>query len=70
MVDQEEFDNRFTYHRPKEYQVSTYEQLRQDGRIFARAILDLTPESREQAIALTKLEEAIFWANAAIARNT
>jgi hypothetical protein len=29
----------------------------------------MTPPSREQSIAITKLEEALFWTNAAIARH-
>jgi hypothetical protein len=28
-----------------------------------------TPASREQSLALTHLEDAVFWANAAIARH-
>lgn len=32
-------------------------------------IAEFTPTSREQELALTKLEEAIMWANASIARN-
>jgi len=27
------------------------------------------PDSREKSVAITKLEESIMWANAAIARN-
>ena len=32
-------------------------------------IAELTPPSREQSVALTKLDEVTFWANAGIARN-
>lgn len=36
---------------------------------FARKILKSCPDSRERSLALTKIEEAVMWANAAIARN-
>jgi hypothetical protein len=36
----------------------------------ADQILSLTPQGREQALAITKLEEAMFWANAAVARDS
>ena len=66
---QERIDNNFTYHAPKPGQPEKYQQLRDKAKEFALLIVDLTPESREQSIALTELETATFWANAAIARN-
>jgi hypothetical protein len=65
----EDLVHRFTYHPPKENQVKRYGDLRSAGRLLAEQIAFLTPKSREQSLALTKLEEAIFWANASIARN-
>jgi len=32
-------------------------------------VLQVAPDSRERSLALTKIEEAVFWANAAIARE-
>jgi hypothetical protein len=32
-------------------------------------LLDLLPPGREKALVLTNLEQAMFWANAAIARQ-
>lgn len=61
--------NDFTYHAPKGDQADRYERIRQFAGQFAHHILGVTPMSREQSLALTHLEEAVFWANAAIARN-
>lgn len=46
-----------------------HEDVRLTLRLAAQDIVDLTPPGREQATALTKIEEAMFWANAAIARQ-
>jgi len=59
----------FTYHAPTPEQISTYETLRQQGKILALFINELCPPSREASLALTNVEQAIFWANAAIARS-
>lgn len=60
---------RFTYHSPLPDQPPRYAHLRGQALMLAEDIVYLIPPGREQALALTKLEEAIFWANAAIARN-
>lgn len=69
MASNEDLENIYTYHAPKGDQQRRYETLRHTGKVLAKCILDLTPVSREQSLALTKLEEAIMWANASIARN-
>ena len=62
-------DNNFVYHAPKPGQPAKYELLRNTGKSLAETILRLCPPSRERSVALTEIETAIFWANAAIARN-
>jgi len=64
-----DIDNIFCYHAPRFDQTHRYYSLREAAKSLAQYILDLTPPSREQSLALTKLEEAVMWANAAIARN-
>ena len=63
--------NRFTYHPPKEdlNQVERYQAIRAEVHSAATVINNRCPESREKSLAITHLEEAVFWANAAIARN-
>jgi hypothetical protein len=59
----------FKYHAPKAEQVPIYEEIREMGRKFAEAIDGYTGDCREKSLAITKIEEAIFWANAAVARE-
>jgi hypothetical protein len=69
MPDLSDLENRFTYHAPKPGQPELYEQIRFAGLNFALLIDRHTPECRELSTAITKIEEAVMWANAAIARH-
>lgn len=60
---------RFTYHAPKEGQPKKYEDIRHHAHLLAILIEGYCPECRERSLAITKLEEAVFWANAGIARD-
>ena len=61
--------NNFTYHKPTPEMVPVFQALRAYGRGLADYIADHVPAGREQATALTKLEEVVMWANAGIART-
>jgi hypothetical protein len=69
MIDQSEINTRFTYHKPHGNQPEKYEQLRNKAKELASLYLDLVPESREQSLAITALEESVMWANAGVARR-
>ena len=58
----------FKYHAPKEGQPEKYVKIRDTAKEFAILVNELVPQSREQSLAFTKLEEAVMWANAGIAR--
>lgn len=62
-------ENDFAYHSPHGDQVGRYEVLRENAKTLAQLIDQFCPDSREKALAFTKLEESIMWANASIARN-
>lgn len=64
-----QIENNFSYHSPKEGQPAKYEAIRAKAKELAVLIDEQTPKSREQSLAMTNLEQAVFWANAAIARN-
>lgn len=59
----------FTHHAPNDSQVERYTEIRDKAKELAYMIAQLVPDSREQSLAITKLEECVMWANAGIARN-
>lgn len=60
---------RFTYHAPKPGQPEIYVELRNLGLYLAILIARHVPAGREQSSAIARVEEAIFWANAGVARH-
>jgi hypothetical protein len=70
MPDLKDLENRFTYHPPRDDRdVEIYQAIRSRGLEFALLIGALAPESRELSLAITHIEDAVMWANAAIARH-
>lgn len=65
----DDLNNRFTYHPPKPGQPETYQAIRDRAHYLAQLVNESAPESREKSLAITHLEEAVMWANAAIARH-
>lgn len=61
----------FTYHAPlpNRNHVERYQAIRDRAKELALLVADEVPEGREQSLALTKVEEAVMWANAGIARH-
>jgi hypothetical protein len=64
-----DLDNIFTYHAPHGDQTTRYAILRNQAKAFAHDIERECPDSRERSLALTSLQQAVMWANAAIAIN-
>jgi hypothetical protein len=64
-----QIDRAFVYHAPHGNQPERYIAIREKAKELALLVAGETPPSREQSLAMTKLEEAVMWANAAIARN-
>ena len=62
-------DEIYTYHPPGGNQAERYAELRDGAKRLAQLIERLTPPSREQSVALTNVQQAVMWANAAIAIN-
>jgi hypothetical protein len=65
----EQIRNIFTYHVPFGNQAERYRDIRDEARAFAFRLNESCPESREKSLALTNLQQAVMWANAAIAIN-
>jgi hypothetical protein len=62
-------DRDYTFHAPKADQPERYVALREAARtLFLHICMNTPPHCRDQSLALTHLEEVVFYANAAIAR--
>ena len=65
----EGIENAFMHHPPKEGQSEKYEAIRKHAKVFAYLIDELCPDSPESEQAVYNLQQAMFWANASIARH-
>ncbi|MDN9012160.1 Acb2/Tad1 domain-containing protein [Brevibacillus laterosporus] len=65
----QQIENTFMYHSPKEGQPEKYTALREKAKKLAYLIEELCPNSREKSLTMTNLEQSIMWTNASIARN-
>lgn len=59
-----------TNHRPTDEEIAVIERLREVAIALGEHITEVCPESRERSLAITSLEQTVFWAVASIARNT
>lgn len=69
MRDRQSIENAFKYHQADPVQQAIMADIREKLLAVALMIHENTPASREQSLALTHLEQAGFYANAAIVRN-
>jgi hypothetical protein len=65
----EELARRYKYQPPNANTRDFHDRVRRLEMAYAQDIDSLPGESREKSLALTKLEEAMFWTHAHIARN-
>lgn len=64
-----QIENNFKYHAPQPGQPELYQEIREKAKELAYLIDEKVPNSREKALAMTNLEQTVFWANAGVARN-
>ena len=64
-----QIENNFTSHKLDYSDSSKCDNIRNELKTIASLITELVPDGREKTLALTKLEEVMFWANAGIARK-
>jgi hypothetical protein len=70
-ITHDELARRFNYHPPTtQDKMDRHARVREVCRKAAEEIIEITgPPSREQSSAITNLEQTMFWANAALARE-
>lgn len=64
-----EINDRAVYHPPTPEAIKRHEAVRGAFTEFMKVLNEQVPPGREQALAFTNAEQAMFWGNAGIARN-
>lgn len=65
----EDIEDIFSYHAPSADQIPKYNAIREAAKEFAMVIMDNTPSSADQTVAIRKLRECVMVANASVALN-
>lgn len=69
-MDNNDLINRFRFHPANTTEkAGQHQKIRNRCADLAVELNQLLPEGREKSLAITHLEEVMFWSNAAIARN-
>lgn len=68
-INDDEIEKMFSYQAPTSKAVVRHKSIDQAAKDMARAILNNTPETAEQTLAIRALQQARHWANTAIALN-
>lgn len=68
--DELDIDRMFDYLPPNEDRAARHKQVRAGCKALAEYLNNNVPDGREQSLAITNVEQAMFWANAAIARSS
>ena len=68
-MDQSDIDNRFAFHAAtNDEKRNAHASVREQCRVLATALNESLPDGREKSLAITHLEQVMFWGNAALAR--
>jgi hypothetical protein len=67
MIDEKQLLNWFTYHAPSNEDQARYIAIRDAALVFCKVIVENTPASADQTVAIRKVREAVFTANVSIA---
>jgi hypothetical protein len=69
-MDSSDLENRFNYHTPRSTKRrEAHTGIRLSCHELAKYLDEMIPEGREKSLAITNLEQVMFWANAALARQ-
>ena len=66
-MNKDQIEDLFSYHAPTLDQIPHYEAIRAAAKTFALVLVEHTPQSADQTVAIRKLRESVHIANASIA---